>query len=107
AAVDEDVAAFEERGDLVDDVVDGLAGLDHHHDLAGPLEAGDEVLEVGGADEPLALAAAVDERLDLLGVAVEHGAGEPAALHVEDEVLAHDGEADETDVGGRGGHGGG
>ena len=46
-------------------VVDGRAGLDHHHDLARPLERRDEFLERVAPDELLALAAAVDELVDL------------------------------------------
>ncbi len=34
AAVDQDVAGRQERHKLADDVVDGLPGLDHDHDLA-------------------------------------------------------------------------
>ena len=48
----------------------------------------------------LPLAAAVDEVVDLRGGAVEDGDGEAVALHVQDEVLAHHGQADQADVGG-------
>ena len=34
AAVDDDVALFEMGQDVVDDLVDGVAGLDHEHDAA-------------------------------------------------------------------------
>ena len=101
AAVDEDVARLQQRDELVDELVDRRAGLDHHHDLARPLERGDQLLERVAADELLALAAAVDELVDLGGGAVEDGDGVAAALHVEDEVLAHHGQADQADVGGR------
>ena len=83
----------------------GLPGLDHHHDLARPLERRDELLRRVRADELLPLPAAVDELVHLGGGAVEDGDGVAAGLHVEDEVLAHDGEADQADVGGGGGHG--
>ena len=104
AAVDEDVARFEVRGDHLDGVVHRLPGLHQDDDLARALDAGDELLGRGGADELLALAAPADELLHLVGAAVVHGDGVPAGLHVEDEVLAHHGESHETDVGGRCGH---
>src|SRR5262249_30963815 len=43
---------------------------------------------------------------DLRSGAVEDGDGEAFALHVEDKVLAHHGEADEADVCGSAAHGG-
>jgi len=39
AAVDDDVALFEEGNQLVDELVDRGAGLDHEHDAPGALEA--------------------------------------------------------------------
>ena len=80
----------------------GGPGLDHDHDLARPLQRGDEILDGVAADDLLPLASAVDEVVDLGGRAVEDGHGEAVALHVQDEVLAHHGQADQADVGGRG-----
>ena len=51
------------------------------------------------------LAAAVDEVVDLRRGAVEDGDGVAVALHVQDEVLAHHGQADQADVGGLAGSG--
>src|SRR5262249_22662775 len=56
------------------------------------------------ADDVLAPGPAARELVHAGGGAVEDGDGEAVALHVQDEVLAHDGQADQADVGGRCGH---
>ena len=42
AAVDDDVAFFQERRELTDDRIDRRAGLDHDHRFARPLQRADE-----------------------------------------------------------------
>ena len=98
AAVDQDVAGFEQRTEFADQVVHRFPGADHHHDLARAGESGDEFGDAAAADQVLALAAAADEGGDLLDGAVVARDDEAAAFHVEDEVFAHDGEADDADV---------
>ncbi len=101
AAVDQDVARLEQRGDLLDHLIDGRAGLDHDHDLARPLQRGDQLLDGVAADDLFALGPAGEELVDPSAGAVEHGHGVAVALHVQDEVFAHDGQADQADVRGR------
>ena len=50
------------------------------------------------ADEVLALGVTGEQRLGLLPAAVVDGDGEAVALDVAGEVLAHDGEPDESDL---------
>ena len=45
AAVDDDVAGFEVRDELLDEFVHRLAGLDQHHHAAGRLELGNHFLD--------------------------------------------------------------
>jgi hypothetical protein len=66
--------------------------------LRGPLQRLHELLERVRADDLLALRAAVHEVVDLRGGAVVARDREAAALHVQDQVLAHHGEPDEADV---------
>ena len=73
--------------------------------LRGVLRAATSSLTECAADDLLALGPAGHEVVDLRGGAVEDGDGEAVALHVQDEVLAHDGEADQSDVGGLAGSG--
>mmetsp|Transcript_17377 Transcript_17377/g.34075 ORF Transcript_17377/g.34075 Transcript_17377/m.34075 type:complete len:211 (+) Transcript_17377:1347-1979(+) len=98
AAVDDDVARREERHHLGDEGIDDLASLDHQHDLAGCLEVLAELLDGLGADELLAGAPPVDERVDLGGGPVEDRHREAPALDVEHQVLPHDRQADQPDV---------
>ena len=101
AAVDEDVAGLEQGGQLVEDRVDRAAGLDHDHDLARALERGDQILDVLTADQVLPHAAPTDEFVDLGGGPVEDRHGVAVALHVQDEVFPHHGQADQANVGAR------
>jgi len=98
AAVDDDVAGLEVGQDVVDGLVDGVAGFDHEHDAAGALEEGGELLGGVSADDVGALGFVGEEVVDLGGGAVEYGHFEAVVVHIEDEVLSHDGEADEADI---------
>ena len=98
AAVDQDVPVLEEGQQLLDHAVHGAAGLHHHEDLAGLGEVRHQLLKAVAADDVLAGGPAVHEGVHLGGGAVEDGHGEALGLHVHDQVLAHDGEADEADV---------
>ena len=97
-AVDDDVARFEQWDELFDDGIHRRASF--HHDLraAGTFERGDKIRERFSKDEVFPLAPPSLERLDDAGGAVENGDAEAAALHVQDEVFAHYGEADQADV---------
>ena len=100
-AVDQHVALGDmQRHELVDQLIHRLPRLDHHHDLAGRLDGFDQLFEGVAADEVLALGPAVDEVVHLLGGAIENRDVIAAAFDIEGEVLAHDGETDETEVGG-------
>ena len=51
AAIDDDVARFEERDELFDEVVHRLAGFDHEHHASGLFEEPDHFLEGMGAED--------------------------------------------------------
>ena len=97
-AIDDDVALLRVRQDLLDEVVDGLAGLDQQHHAARLLEAPHQLLDRLRADDLGALGLVGKEVVDLGDSAVERGHGEAVVVHVEDEVLAHHGQADEPNV---------
>ena len=98
AAIDDDVAGFHQRNELLDDGINGRAGFDHDLGFARTGECSDELGQCLGEDEVFSFAASGFKRLDDAGGAVENGDLEAAAFHVENEVFAHDGEADEADV---------
>ena len=98
AAVNDDVAGFEVRDDLVNEFVHGLAGLDHEHDAAGLLEQGDHLLDGVGADDIGALGFFVEEVVHLRDGAVVSGHGEPVVVHVQNQILAHHGQPNYSNI---------
>src|SRR4051794_7354648 len=60
-----------------------------------------------GANDQLSRGAASHERVNLRGRAIEHGDGITMAFHVQHQVFAHHGQANQSDVGGfaQSGHG--
>ncbi len=97
-AVDDDVARLKVRQHVVDHLVDGVAGFDHQHDAARPLEQAGQLFDGVGADNLGALGFVGEEVVHLGNGAVEDGNFEAVVVHVEDKILSHDGEADEADI---------
>lgn len=99
ATINDDVtrlkAVLEEE---LDEVVDGLAGHDEEHHAPGLLELGDELLDAVRANDALALGLVLEEAVDLGDGAVEGNDVEAVVSGVEDQVLAHDRKANETEV---------
>ena len=98
AAVDQDVAGLADGNQLVNQLIHRLAGFDEQDDLARLLQFVRQLLDAVATHDVLALGAAGDELIHLGRRAVERRDGEAFAFHVEHEVLAHHGEADQSDV---------
>ena len=98
AAVDDDVAFFEQGREEVDELVDRRAGLHQQHDAARFLEQPDEFLEAVRADDLGALGLVGEKFIDLADGAIVDRDDKAVVVHVEDDVLAHDGQSDEGDV---------
>ena len=96
SSVDYDVSLVHQGDKLVDEIIDGLPGLDHQENLSGSLEGRDEILEARRPVDVLTLAPVRHEVLHLGDRTVEDAHAEALAFHVEDEVLSHDGETDES-----------
>jgi hypothetical protein len=101
AAVDDDVAGFEQREQMLDEFVHGAAGLHHEHDATGTFQEADHLGQRMGADDLGALRLVGEEGVHLVNRAVEGHDGEAVVVHVQDQVLAHDGQADDGDVSAR------
>ncbi len=104
AAVDDDVVFVEEGDELLDDGVHGVAvgvlhggGFHHDVDFARGGEGLDEVFQRVAADEGLP-GVLGDEFVGDAGGAIVDADLEAAAFDIENEVLAHHGEADQTEV---------
>ena len=99
AAVDDDVALLEERDQLVDDRVGGVARLDHDDDPARLLQRGDELLRGAARHERPFVTEVADQVVDpALGAVVQRD-GMPVTGEVAGEVAAHDGETGDADLG--------
>jgi hypothetical protein len=98
AAVDDDVARFQVRQQMFDHLIDTLARLHHQHRAARPLQQPDELLDgVGSGD--LGPFGFVGQKVIHLGnSAVVHGHLEAMIVHVEDQILSHDSQADQADI---------
>ncbi len=96
-AVDDDVAFFEQRQELVQHLIDGRARFDHEHDPARLLQCADQLFERRG-DRELLRCVLGDEALRLLRLAIPDGDGETVLLDVERQVGAHHAEADHAEL---------
>jgi hypothetical protein len=104
AAVNDDVVFIQKRDELLDDGVHGIAvavfhggRFDHDVDLAWQCEALDEILKGVRADEGFA-GVLGEEFVGDAGGAVIDAHLKAAAFNVENEVLAHHCEADQSEV---------
>lgn len=77
--------------------------FDEHHDPTGFLQRVDQLFERSRADNVCAFGTFAEELVDLFDGPVVGGDDETVIVHVQYKVLAHDGQADETDVGSAGG----
>src|SRR5271165_745299 len=98
ASVDYDVARFEKGQQLLDHLIDGVAGLDHHHDAAWAFQRADQLFDSVGANNRRPRGFMLNKIVDLGDSAVEDGNFVSMVVHIKDQVLPHDGEADESDV---------
>ena len=98
AAVDDHVAVFEQRGELVDHRVGGRAGVDHDDQPAGALERLHELLRGLGRDEVPLVAELVDHGRGAGGGPVVQGHGVSVPGEVAGQVPAHHAEAGHADL---------
>ena len=98
AAVDDYVAFLEQRRELVDDCVHRRTGLDHDHRLPWSLQRGEEFLHRARRHDIFPLGLTGCKLVGHIGGPVKNGHGKSLRFHVEDEVLAHDGQADQSDI---------
>ena len=89
AAVDDHVAGFEQRGELVDHGVGGRARVDHDDQASWPLQRCDELLGGLGRGEGALVAELRDHVRDAGDGSVVQGHGVPVAGEVAGQVAAH------------------
>ena len=99
AAVDDEIARLEVRQQRFDKVIHGLARLDHQHDLAGTLQQADHLFDRVGADDVrVSFGCLVQELVDFGHGAVERNHGVAVVGHIQNQVLAHHCQTDQSDI---------
>ena len=86
------------RQELVDHLVDRLAGLDHDQNRARLGDAGDELGEGLGREETAFAAVLGDQLVGPLVIAIEDRDAESMSRRVSREVCAHDGQSHNANV---------
>jgi hypothetical protein len=98
ATVDDDITRLKMRDDRIDKGIDRVTGFHQQEHLAGPLKVGNKFFDAVAADNILALGTGIHKVINLAGGTVEHGYFKTVAFHVQNEVFAHHGEADQADI---------
>ena len=98
AAVDQNISVAQQRQELFNHIVHGLSRFDHHKHLARLFQIVNQFFETVAADDIFSGGSAVYEFVHFFRRAVEHGHGEALRLHVHDQIFAHDGKADQTNI---------
>ena len=74
------------------------ASLDHEHDPARPLEQRDEFRDGMRAEDFGPPGFVLEKGVDLFHRAIKDGHGKTVIVHIEDEILAHDSQSDQSDI---------
>jgi hypothetical protein len=100
AAVDDDVALLKTSlcEESLDELVDSFSGLDQEHHTSWCLELGNEFLDAVGANDGLSLRLVLQEAVYLGDGSVKSHDSEAVVSHVENQVLTHDGQANEAKI---------
>ena len=83
---------------MLDHIVYGLSRFDHHKHLARLFQIVHQFFKAVAADDVLARGSAVYKFIYFFRRAVENRHREALRLHVHDQIFAHDGKADETNI---------
>ncbi len=97
AAIDDDIALVEKWNELFDHRINRTAGFDHDLDFARSGEGLHEFFQSFGADQFHA-GMSCDEFIGGGGGAVVNADLEAAGFYIENEILAHDGQSDKSEV---------
>ena len=98
-AVNDQVSLFKVGQDHFDEAVHNISRLYHQHDLPGTFQPGYKLLHgVGTVDGVPAFGRTFQEIVYLAYGPIENRHLESLVVHVEDEVLSHNRQADEADI---------
>src|SRR5687767_5366677 len=86
------------REKLLDKIVHGFSRFHEHHHAAGALELRDYFLDGMRANDLRSLRFFGEKFIHLRHRAIVNDDGKSVIVHVQNKILSHDGEADESDV---------
>ena len=98
SAVDEDIIIIQQGQQLFDHVVYGLSCLYHHKHLTRALQLAGKLLQRMAADDVLSGSTTGNKPIGFLRCTVIYSHSESLGFHVHHKVLAHDGQADQSDI---------
>ena len=86
------------RNNGFDKCINRCAGFHQQKYLAGAFKLGNQFFDAMTANDVLTLGTAIHKGINLAGGAVEYSHLEIMALHIQDQVFTHNGEADQADI---------
>ena len=98
SAVDDHIASLEQRRQLSDYRIDRRTRFYHHHGDTGFFERCDKFLQCAGRLNVFFLAAFRDKFFRDVGGTIEHRDRKTLGFHVQDEIFAHDTEANQANI---------
>jgi len=98
STIDDDITLFKKRSELVDEDVNGLAGLNEEDDLARRFKLRNQFLDRVSTDDLGAFSLILEEVVDFFDCAVESTNDKTLVVHVQDKILTHDGQADKANI---------
>jgi hypothetical protein len=83
---------------MLDEIVNGFTGLNEKHHSSWFFEFGNEILDAAGTNDGLSLCLVLKKTVNLGHCSVESNNSEAVISHVENEILAHNGQANKAEI---------
>ena len=98
AAIDDDVSCIKMWDEQFDEIIHRFARFHHQHDLTWFLQIVYQLLDAVAALDVLSFRFPVDEIINLVGCSIKNCYREPVVLHIENQILAHNRQPDQSHV---------
>ncbi|CAY80197.1 hypothetical protein P301_H11691 [Saccharomyces cerevisiae P301] len=96
--IDDNITLFQKWDDLVDQSVNWSTSFNQKHDLSRSLQFGDEIFNGSSTDDRFALSFIGQEMVDLGLSSVVSTNSETVVSSVQDQILTHDGQTNQTEI---------
>ncbi len=98
AAIDDDIPLLQVRQQLFDHLIDCVAGFDHQHHPTWSLQSANQLFNRMRSDDLRPFCFVTNKVVHLRNGPVEDRHPITVIVHVENQILTHYGEPNETDV---------